>query len=60
MGAGALVRMRTPDGRILAPGHVIAAAGETGPVVPLGAPVLASAPGRTRELLQAAGGYAAG
>ncbi|MEV6849007.1 EAL domain-containing protein [Actinoplanes sp. NPDC051411] len=40
VGAEALVRMRTPDGEILAPGHFIAAAEETGLVVPLGEHVL--------------------
>jgi diguanylate cyclase (GGDEF)-like protein/PAS domain S-box-containing protein len=40
VGAEALVRMRTPEGEILAPGHFIAAAEETGLVVPLGEHVL--------------------
>ncbi|MEV6602455.1 EAL domain-containing protein [Actinoplanes sp. NPDC051346] len=43
LGAEALVRMRTPEGQILAPGHFIAAAEETGLVVPLGEHVLVSA-----------------
>ncbi|MEU4219696.1 EAL domain-containing protein [Actinoplanes sp. NPDC026623] len=43
VGAEALVRMRTPDGEILAPGHFITTAEETGLVVPLGEHVLASA-----------------
>jgi diguanylate cyclase (GGDEF)-like protein len=43
VGAEALVRMRTPDGRILSPGHFIPAAEETGLVVPLGEHVLAAA-----------------
>jgi diguanylate cyclase (GGDEF)-like protein len=43
VGAEALVRMRTPDGEILAPGHFIATAEETGLVVPLGEHVLAQA-----------------
>jgi diguanylate cyclase (GGDEF)-like protein len=43
LGAEALVRMRTPDGRILSPGHFIPAAEETGLVVPLGEHVLAAA-----------------
>jgi diguanylate cyclase (GGDEF)-like protein len=40
VGAEALVRMCTPDGEILAPGHFIEAAEETGLVVPLGEHVL--------------------
>jgi diguanylate cyclase (GGDEF)-like protein/PAS domain S-box-containing protein len=40
IGAEALVRMRTPEGEILAPGHFISAAEETGLVVPLGEHVL--------------------
>jgi diguanylate cyclase (GGDEF)-like protein/PAS domain S-box-containing protein len=43
IGAEALVRMRTPEGRILAPGAFIPAAEETGMVIPLGEHVLASA-----------------
>ncbi|AGL17840.1 diguanylate cyclase/phosphodiesterase with PAS/PAC sensor(s) [Actinoplanes sp. N902-109] len=43
VGAEALVRMRTPQDQILAPGHFIAAAEETGLVVPLGEHVLTSA-----------------
>ncbi|MFI5494991.1 putative bifunctional diguanylate cyclase/phosphodiesterase [Actinoplanes sp. NPDC051859] len=43
VGAEALVRMRTRQGDILAPGHFIAAAEETGLVVPLGEHVLTSA-----------------
>ena len=43
VGAEALVRMRTPDGSILAPGHFIPAAEETGMVVQLGEHVLATA-----------------
>ncbi|OJF11229.1 putative bifunctional diguanylate cyclase/phosphodiesterase [Couchioplanes caeruleus] len=43
LGAEALVRMRTPEGEILAPGHFITAAEETGLVVPLGEHVLTSA-----------------
>ena len=43
IGAEALVRMRTAEGELLAPGHFIAAAEETGLVVPLGEHVLASA-----------------
>ncbi|MFI5937706.1 putative bifunctional diguanylate cyclase/phosphodiesterase [Actinoplanes sp. NPDC051494] len=43
IGAEALVRMRTPQGEILAPGHFIGAAEETGLVVPLGEHVLVSA-----------------
>jgi diguanylate cyclase (GGDEF)-like protein len=43
LGAEALVRMRTPDGRILSPGRFVPAAEETGLVVPLGEHVLASA-----------------
>ncbi|RZU52994.1 PAS domain S-box-containing protein/diguanylate cyclase (GGDEF)-like protein [Krasilnikovia cinnamomea] len=43
LGAEALVRLRTPEGEILAPGHFIAAAEETGLVVPLGEHVLAAA-----------------
>jgi diguanylate cyclase (GGDEF)-like protein/PAS domain S-box-containing protein len=43
VGAEALVRMRAPDGTILAPGHFIPAAEETGLVVPLGEHVLATA-----------------
>jgi diguanylate cyclase (GGDEF)-like protein len=42
-GAEALVRMRDRDGRILAPGHFIGAAEETGLVVDLGEHVLRSA-----------------
>lgn len=40
IGAEALVRMRAEDGAVLAPGHFIAAAEETGLIVPLGAHVL--------------------
>jgi diguanylate cyclase (GGDEF)-like protein/PAS domain S-box-containing protein len=40
VGAEALVRMRTPEGEILAPGHFIPVAEETGLVVPLGEHVL--------------------
>jgi diguanylate cyclase (GGDEF)-like protein/PAS domain S-box-containing protein len=40
VGAEALVRMRTPEGEILAPGHFIPAAEETGLVVQLGEHVL--------------------
>ncbi|WP_327010493.1 EAL domain-containing protein [Dactylosporangium sp. NBC_01737] len=43
VGAEALVRMRTADGELLAPGHFIPAAEETGLVVPLGEHVLAQA-----------------
>ncbi|MEV6348186.1 EAL domain-containing protein [Actinoplanes sp. NPDC051851] len=43
IGAEALVRMRTPDGRILSPYHFIPAAEETGLIVPLGEHVLRSA-----------------
>ncbi|BCJ46130.1 hypothetical protein GCM10010168_50790 [Actinoplanes ianthinogenes] len=43
IGAEALVRMRTPDGRILSPYHFIGAAEETGMIVPLGQHVLRSA-----------------
>ncbi|GAB1646054.1 putative bifunctional diguanylate cyclase/phosphodiesterase [Krasilnikovia sp. MM14-A1259] len=43
LGAEALVRLRTPEGEILAPGHFIGAAEETGLVVPLGEHVLAAA-----------------
>ncbi|MEU4695180.1 EAL domain-containing protein [Actinoplanes sp. NPDC023714] len=43
IGAEALVRMRTEQGDILAPGHFIGAAEETGLIVPLGAHVLRSA-----------------
>lgn len=43
LGAEALVRMRTPDGKILGPGHFIPAAEETGLVVPLGEHVMATA-----------------
>jgi EAL domain-containing protein (putative c-di-GMP-specific phosphodiesterase class I) len=43
LGAEALVRMRTPDGVLRAPGDFIAAAEETGLVVQLGEHVLASA-----------------
>jgi EAL domain-containing protein (putative c-di-GMP-specific phosphodiesterase class I) len=43
VGAEALVRMRAPDGSILAPGHFIPAAEETGMVVQLGEHVLATA-----------------
>ena len=42
-GAEALVRMWTTEGELLAPGHFIAAAEETGLVVPLGEHVLAEA-----------------
>ncbi|MCY1140958.1 EAL domain-containing protein [Actinoplanes sp. Pm04-4] len=40
VGAEALVRMRTPQGDILGPGHFIPAAEETGLIVPLGEHVL--------------------
>jgi diguanylate cyclase (GGDEF)-like protein len=40
VGAEALVRMRTPDGRIVGPGAFIPAAEETGLIVPLGEHVL--------------------
>ncbi|MEU7901481.1 EAL domain-containing protein [Actinoplanes sp. NPDC049118] len=43
VGAEALVRMWTTGGELLAPGHFIATAEETGLVVPLGEHVLASA-----------------
>ncbi|GAA2597509.1 hypothetical protein GCM10010435_91060 [Winogradskya consettensis] len=43
IGAEALVRMCTPQGQILAPGHFIGAAEETGLIVPLGEHVLVSA-----------------
>jgi diguanylate cyclase (GGDEF)-like protein/PAS domain S-box-containing protein len=43
VGAEALVRMRTPEGEILAPGHFIAVAEETGLVNPLGEHVLKTA-----------------
>ncbi|WP_045747356.1 putative bifunctional diguanylate cyclase/phosphodiesterase [Actinoplanes rectilineatus] len=43
IGAEALVRMRTPDGRILSPFHFIGAAEETGLIVPLGEHVLREA-----------------
>ncbi|WIM98665.1 EAL domain-containing protein [Actinoplanes oblitus] len=43
IGAEALVRMRTPDGKILSPYHFIGAAEETGMIVPLGQHVLRSA-----------------
>jgi diguanylate cyclase (GGDEF)-like protein/PAS domain S-box-containing protein len=43
VGAEALVRMWTAEGELLAPGHFIAAAEETGLVVPLGEHVLAQA-----------------
>jgi diguanylate cyclase (GGDEF)-like protein/PAS domain S-box-containing protein len=43
VGAEALVRMWTMEGELLAPGHFIAAAEETGLVVPLGEHVLAQA-----------------
>jgi diguanylate cyclase (GGDEF)-like protein len=43
LGAEALVRMRTPEGEILSPYHFIAAAEETGLIVPLGEHVLRSA-----------------
>ncbi|BFU45981.1 putative bifunctional diguanylate cyclase/phosphodiesterase [Krasilnikovia sp. MM14-A1004] len=43
LGAEALVRLRTPEDEILAPGHFIGAAEETGLVVPLGEHVLTSA-----------------
>jgi diguanylate cyclase (GGDEF)-like protein/PAS domain S-box-containing protein len=49
LGAEALVRMRTAEGELLAPGHFIAVAEETGLVVPLGEHVLASA---LRRLLE--------
>jgi diguanylate cyclase (GGDEF)-like protein/PAS domain S-box-containing protein len=49
LGAEALVRMQTPDGVLHAPGHFIAAAEETGLVVPLGEHVLAAA---VRHLLR--------
>ncbi|MEU4241745.1 EAL domain-containing protein [Actinoplanes sp. NPDC026619] len=40
LGAEALIRMRAADGSILAPGHFIPAAEETGLIVPLGEHVL--------------------
>jgi diguanylate cyclase (GGDEF)-like protein/PAS domain S-box-containing protein len=43
VGAEALVRMWTTEGELLAPGHFIAAAEETGLVIPLGEHVLAQA-----------------
>ncbi len=43
VGAEALVRMWTTEGELLAPGHFIGAAEETGLVVPLGEHVLAQA-----------------
>jgi diguanylate cyclase (GGDEF)-like protein/PAS domain S-box-containing protein len=43
VGAEALVRMWTAEGELLAPGHFITAAEETGLVVPLGEHVLAQA-----------------
>jgi EAL domain-containing protein (putative c-di-GMP-specific phosphodiesterase class I) len=43
LGAEALVRMWTTEGELLAPGHFITAAEETGLVVPLGEHVLAQA-----------------
>ena len=43
VGAEALVRLRTADGELLAPGHFIPTAEETGLVVPLGEHVLAVA-----------------
>ncbi|MFC7529971.1 putative bifunctional diguanylate cyclase/phosphodiesterase [Actinoplanes sp. GCM10030250] len=43
IGAEALVRMLTPEGDILGPGHFIGAAEETGLIVPLGEHVLRSA-----------------
>jgi diguanylate cyclase (GGDEF)-like protein/PAS domain S-box-containing protein len=43
VGAEALVRMWTTEGRLLAPGHFIATAEETGLVIPLGEHVLAQA-----------------
>ncbi|MET8153244.1 putative bifunctional diguanylate cyclase/phosphodiesterase [Actinoplanes sp. NPDC049668] len=43
VGAEALVRMWTTEGELLAPGHFISAAEETGLVVPLGEHVLGSA-----------------
>lgn len=49
VGAETLVRMRTADGELLAPGHFIEAAEETGLVVPLGEHVLASALRRLYE-----------
>ncbi|MEU4222020.1 EAL domain-containing protein [Actinoplanes sp. NPDC026623] len=49
VGAEALVRMRTSEGEILAPGHFIAAAEETGLVVPLGEHVLATALSRLQQ-----------
>ncbi|WP_306208039.1 putative bifunctional diguanylate cyclase/phosphodiesterase [Actinoplanes sp. RD1] len=42
-GAEALVRMRTPEGHILAPGQFVGVAEETGLVIPLGEHVLNSA-----------------
>ncbi|MCU7728883.1 EAL domain-containing protein [Actinoplanes sp. KI2] len=55
LGAEALVRMRTAEGEILAPGHFIGAAEETGLVVPLGEHVLASALHRLQEWQQELG-----
>jgi diguanylate cyclase (GGDEF)-like protein/PAS domain S-box-containing protein len=49
VGAEALVRLRTPDGRLLSPGLFVPAAEETGLVVPLGEHVLASALRRLRD-----------
>ncbi|MBB2946760.1 diguanylate cyclase (GGDEF)-like protein/PAS domain S-box-containing protein [Actinoplanes lutulentus] len=43
IGAEALVRMRTEQGNVLAPGHFIGVAEETGMIVPLGEHVLRSA-----------------
>jgi diguanylate cyclase (GGDEF)-like protein/PAS domain S-box-containing protein len=55
LGAEALVRMRTPEGEILAPGHFIPAAEETGLVVPLGEHVLRRAVAHLTEWSDALG-----
>ncbi|MEU4219953.1 EAL domain-containing protein [Actinoplanes sp. NPDC026623] len=49
VGAEALVRMWTTEGQLLAPGHFIATAEETGLVVPLGEHVLATALSRLQQ-----------